>query len=92
MDFQGTQAELRSVILENDQAWIDFVEAKVEKYFEDKFDFKTLDGTSYSSGRMEAIQHCMNHSTFHRGQLVTLLRQVGAAKLPATDFIAYCRL
>ena len=92
MDFQGTQAELRSVILENDQAWIDFIESKDEKYFEDKFDFKTLDGTSYSSGRMEAIQHCMNHSTFHRGQLVTLLRQVGATKLPATDFIAYCRL
>lgn len=92
MEFKGTQAELQSQFLENDQHWIDFVESKDENYLQGMFAFKTLDGTEHTSSRSEAIHHCMNHSTFHRGQLVTLLRQAGATKLPATDFIAYCRL
>lgn len=35
---------------------------------------------AYPLGQM--IQHVMNHSTYHRGQVTTLLRQLGAAVLP----------
>lgn len=42
-----------------------------------------------------AVQHAIltvfNHSTFHRGQLVTMLRQSGVNKIPATDFIEFTR-
>ena len=42
-----------------------------------------------------AVQHALltvfSHSGFHRGQLVTMLRQVGATKIPATDFIEFTR-
>lgn len=41
------------------------------------------------------VQHVIltvfNHSTFHRGQLVTMLRQAGITKIPATDFIEFTR-
>ncbi|MGN7721051.1 DinB family protein [Chitinophaga sp. 22620] len=30
-----------------------------------------------------------NHSTYHRGQLVTMLRQLGHTRIPGTDFIEY---
>lgn len=30
-----------------------------------------------------------NHTTYHRGQLVTMLRQLGVTKIPSTDFIEY---
>ncbi len=40
----------------------------------------------YALGHM--IQHLVNHSTYHRGQLVTLLRQLGHAP-QATDFVEY---
>lgn len=33
----------------------------------------------------EMFQHILNHSTYHRGQVVTLLRQLGH-DAPATDF------
>ncbi len=29
------------------------------------------------------------HSAYHRGQLVTMLRQQGVPKIPGTDFIEY---
>jgi uncharacterized damage-inducible protein DinB len=40
----------------------------------------------YPLGRM--MQHVVNHSTYHRGQVVTMLRQLGAAA-PSTDFLDY---
>ncbi|MGH9667837.1 MAG: DinB family protein, partial [Bryobacteraceae bacterium] len=36
------------------------------------------------------LQHVVNHSTQHRGQIVTLLRQLGQ-KPPTLDLIAYYR-
>ena len=36
------------------------------------------------------LRHVANHSTYHRGQAVTLLRQLGAAA-PYTDFVRYYR-
>ena len=44
---------------------------------------RTVRGTEYT---LEAlIQHVMNHSTYHRGQVALLLRQAGHQP-PATDF------
>ena len=41
---------------------------------------------SYPLGRM--MQHVANHSTYHRGQIVTMLRQLGAPA-PSTDLLYY---
>jgi uncharacterized damage-inducible protein DinB len=39
----------------------------------------------------QVLLHMFNHSTYHRGQLVTMLRQLGVQKLPSTDFIVWSR-
>jgi uncharacterized damage-inducible protein DinB len=36
------------------------------------------------------MQHLANHSTYHRGQITTMLRQLGVTPVP-TDLIAYYR-
>lgn len=40
----------------------------------------------YKLGRM--MRHVVNHSTYHRGQVTTLLRQLGA-NAPSTDLLMY---
>ncbi|MBS1774972.1 MAG: hypothetical protein JSS64_01675 [Bacteroidetes bacterium] len=40
----------------------------------------------------DVLLHVFNHSTFHRGQMITQLRQVGAKTIPNTDLIAFARL
>lgn len=40
----------------------------------------------YTLGQM--LQHVVNHSTYHRGQIVTLLRQAGANGV-STDYLLY---
>lgn len=37
------------------------------------------------------LLHLFNHNSYHRGQLVTMLRQSGVTKIPSTDFAAYLR-
>lgn len=40
----------------------------------------------------DMLLHVFNHATLHRGQLVTMLRQLGETdKIPSTDFSTYCR-
>jgi uncharacterized damage-inducible protein DinB len=52
---------------------------------------RTLDANTYTLG--ELIQHAINHSTYHRGQIALLIRQLG--HVPAStdyhDFLAEWR-
>lgn len=38
----------------------------------------TPQGSSYSSRLRRAMLHVVNHSSYHRGQIAAMLRQVGA--------------
>jgi uncharacterized damage-inducible protein DinB len=62
-----------------------------EEKLMEKFAFSTRDGTPFNMERYKALAHVFNHSTFHRGQLVTLLRQVGFTGVSTTDLINYYR-
>jgi len=66
----------------------------VEKQFNDAafshvLQYYTRKNQSVKSKVGEVLIHVFNHSTYHRGQLVTMLRQMGISNLPATDFIAF---
>ncbi len=52
--------------------------------------YRNLSGESSSQPIWQPLQHLANHSTYHRGQIVTMLRQVGA-KAPHTDLIVFYR-
>jgi uncharacterized damage-inducible protein DinB len=39
----------------------------------------------------QILLHVFNHGTYHRGQVVTILRELGVGKIPPTDFIFWAR-
>jgi uncharacterized damage-inducible protein DinB len=47
-------------------------------------------GRSLSLTLENALLHVVNHSTYHRGQAASKLRQLGKTP-PSTDFVLYCR-
>jgi uncharacterized damage-inducible protein DinB len=53
--------------------------------------FTLLNGSTNENEVKDMLLHCINHSNFHRGQLVTLMRQVGITNIPASDYIKYKR-
>jgi uncharacterized damage-inducible protein DinB len=60
-----------------------------EKLFA-SFPYRDLRGNPYSQPLWQQMQHVANHSTYHRGQITTMLRQLGVTPVP-TDLIAYYR-
>jgi uncharacterized damage-inducible protein DinB len=54
-------------------------------------EYKTIKGETFATRAGEIALHVVNHSTFHRGQMITILRELGQENLPATDFIFYTR-
>jgi uncharacterized damage-inducible protein DinB len=39
--------------------------------------------------KFEIIQHCINHSSYHRGQIITIARNAGISDIPMTDYAMY---
>jgi len=52
--------------------------------------YRDIRGNAYATPLWQTMQHVVNHSTYHRGQVTTMLRQLGA-KPVATDLVAYYR-
>ena len=53
-------------------------------------EFKSLAGIPFSQQLGHCLQHLANHSTYHRGQITTMLRQLGA-KPTSTDLLLFYR-
>jgi uncharacterized damage-inducible protein DinB len=52
--------------------------------------FKLLSGDASSMPLVSQMQHVVNHSTMHRGQVVGMIRQLGLEP-PSTDLLFYLR-
>jgi len=53
--------------------------------------YHDLKGKAYVQPRWHMLMHCFNHSTQHRGQLITIMRSLGLQDIPANDLIQYQR-
>jgi len=54
------------------------------------FEYKDLKGNAHRNLRWQTLQHLANHGTYHRGQITTMLRQLGATPV-STDLIGFYR-
>jgi len=80
-------------------AWRE-LEAGVRTFFrelgaeriETRMEYKSLKGDPHSSSIKQTLQHVVNHATYHRGQVTTMLRQLGAKPPESTDLINYYRM
>lgn len=50
--------------------------------------YENLQGERWEYPLLHMLQHVVNHSSYHRGQVVTLLRQLGHTP-PPTDFLVF---
>jgi len=53
--------------------------------------YQNLRGETFESPLSSLLRHVVNHSTYHRGQITTMLRQLGATA-PSTDLVVFDRL
>jgi uncharacterized damage-inducible protein DinB len=67
-----------------------YVSQLADSSLTDELAFKLLSGDPSSMRLVHQMQHVVNHSTMHRGQIVGMIRQLGIDP-PSTDLIFYVR-
>ncbi len=89
--FSGTMADLASQMQGQGQLWVEFVNSSSEAGLQHVFQYYNSKKEYFKQPVYQVLLHVFNHSTYHRGQLVTMMRQLGVEKIPATDFILFER-
>jgi len=86
--FQGTAQEVFEGLLQNSEALTAFVQSLDADALDERVSF-TTPWVSGTQSRFEFIHHALNHSTYHRGQAITIGRQLGLTDAPMTDYNFY---
>lgn len=56
--------------------------------FDRPISYENPPGTTWTYPLREMVRHVVNHSSYHRGQIASLLRRLGATP-PATDYLVF---
>ncbi len=65
-----------------------FLEGLSEERLAQPFQYKDIAGNAHSLLLVQSLQHVVNHGTYHRGQITTMLRQLGATPV-STDLARF---
>jgi uncharacterized damage-inducible protein DinB len=87
--FKGSKAELVSIWKEMSHDLEKYIESFDEELLTKKLTYKNIKGIEFTMPYYVLFGHIMNHSTYHRGQLVTMLRQAGFTEVSSLDMTTY---
>jgi uncharacterized damage-inducible protein DinB len=75
-----TESRLRALVQDLDD---DGTERAIE--------YRLFNGQAGKARLWHVVQHLVNHGSYHRGQLTTMLRQLGAKPALSMDLVAFYR-
>jgi uncharacterized damage-inducible protein DinB len=87
----GSFKDIAGSLLQQSRQWEEWVNSTSDLMLEHVFQYTDRKGTQYKMPVYQMVHHVFNHGTYHRGQLINMLRQLGVNKLPSTDFSLWVR-
>jgi uncharacterized damage-inducible protein DinB len=90
-DLYPDVSSIRGPWSENEAGIRTFVDALGEDGINRVIEYKLLNGQPGATVFWQMLQHVVNHGSYHRGQVTTLLRQLGARPGKSMDMIAFYR-
>lgn len=84
-------ASIRRAWIEQERRTRLFLESLGEGGIDRVFEYKTMSGEAGTSSFWEMLYHLVNHASYHRGQVTTMLRQLGATPPRSMDAIRFFR-
>jgi uncharacterized damage-inducible protein DinB len=88
----GSEDSLEDVLeklVEHAALFEEYLQSLTEEELQEECYCKVMFVGEICRPRFEIIQHCLNHSTYHRGQVITIGHQVGLRDAPMTDYLFY---
>jgi uncharacterized damage-inducible protein DinB len=90
-NFNGDFKELSQQLLNQDKQWQDWINNAQEHMLQHVFLYQNSKREQFKQPLYQMLLHIFNHGTYHRGQLVNIMRQLNISKIPPTDFIIWSR-
>ncbi len=87
--FKGSKDEHISLLISSSESLKEFTAKIPESVLNSLLFFRRLNGEENMMPYYQILAHVFNHSTYHRGQLVTMLRQAGFTTVGSTDLSVY---
>jgi uncharacterized damage-inducible protein DinB len=89
-DNPSMQDIVQGLLLQSAQ-WEEWVNNSSEMMLKQEYSFQNSKNEQFKQAIYETVLHVINHSTYHRGQLVTMMRSLGVKTIPQTDFMVFLR-
>ncbi len=86
----GQLLEIKDLQIINDENHIYSIELLHQKSLDAEIEYTNSLGHDYKNSISDIFFHIINHSTYHRGQLISLLKSSGVEPI-ITDYIFYKR-
>jgi uncharacterized damage-inducible protein DinB len=86
-----TVEEISTGLLEQSRQWEEWANSATEALLTHVFAYHNSKKEYFKQPHWQMLLHLFNHETYHRGQIVTMLKQLKIDNIPPTDFIVFSR-
>ncbi len=90
-NFKGTTRDAVNGLMSQSRLWEGWVNTASDLVLDHVFQYYNSKKENFKQPIWQMLLHVFNHGTYHRGQLINMLRQLGVVKIPETDFIVWSR-
>ncbi|MEP6700199.1 MAG: DinB family protein [Bacteroidota bacterium] len=85
-NFKGTMQDVSTGLIQQSKQWEEWVSSASDLLLDHVFQYYDNKKEHFKMPVYQMLHHVFNHGTYHRGQLVNMLHQLGIEKVQATDF------
>jgi uncharacterized damage-inducible protein DinB len=85
-NFNGTTRDAINGLVSQSKLWEGWIANVSDQMLDHVFQYSNNKKEQLKLPIYQMLMHVFNHGTYHRGQLINMLRQLGIEKLPSTDF------
>lgn len=89
VEFEGPVSEVFDNLIRQSEEFTAYVQSLSDAALRGQYGFSIPTVGDFTHSGYEIIQHCMNHSTYHRGQIITIARNLNFTDAPMTDYMFY---
>ena len=90
-NFKGSCRDVINGLMSQSKLWENWVGNASDLTLDHVFQYRSNKTELIKMPVYQMLTHIFNHGTYHRGQLINMLRQLGLDKLPQTDFSIWVR-
>jgi len=91
-DFRGKFPELSTRLQSHHATLVQWIDGQEEVFFSHVIAYYNSKKHHFKMPVSECLTQLLNHGTYHRGQVVTMLRELAVSSIPGTDYIVFKRL